>query len=633
MAASSDPLATADPGSAEAGGARRLRLDEMLAERARPPLPPAPVLTVEPVAVDAASTAGFRGTKKRLAEVEALARRNLRAAEEARRIVLEERELLEQEASARTRAEVTAAGLRREVERLRSTEEQRAAQARFAATHEARAELAIEIERVHDEHAQVVDELDRMRGTLFDHDSLLDEYSRRLRDEQDAQTKARAEQVRAEEALRVVERNLEIATETARRRAEEDQARFTKVEDAWRDACVERDRVTAELHRLTTGDGELARLTAELDATREDQTRLLADLDVQAVRAATAESELATAREKLDRAERIAADATEARDLAGISLETTRSELAEKAEALDAERSTAQARIADLVAQLSTATRTAEHATERSADLESRLDAAIAARDDAVTRAETLSEQAARAQADTDQLRTQAASIGDELAATQAALEQAREEASRASDEARRASEEARRASDEARRSEERARAAEQAAAAAPSTPLVDPASSPTNGSSHASANGSANGSAVAAPIAEPSEPAPSSFDAALASAFGQEPSGAEPVDEMPLEGAPKSKGKSKSKFRIAEPDPDRVRAPRAGGPVVDLELSLARGIEPIEAPPVEDPADGTEANAEPERAPETETWRRTAMAELTALASDSDDLTPRRRR
>ena len=619
MAASSDPLATADPGSAEAGGARRLRLDEMLAERARPPLPPAPVLTVEPVAVDAASTAGFRGTKKRLAEVEALARRNLRAAEEARRIVLEERELLEQEASARTRAEVTAAGLRREVERLRSTEEQRAAQARFAATHEARAELAIEIERVHDEHAQVVNELDRMRGTLFDHDSLLDEYSRRLRDEQDAQTKARAEQVRAEEALRVVERNLEIATETARRRAEEDQARFTKVEDAWRDACVERDRVTAELHRLTTGDGELARLTAELDATREDQTRLLADLDVQAVRAATAESELATAREKLEQAERLAADATEARDLAGISLETTRSELAEKAEALDAERSTAQARIADLVAQLSTATRTAEHATERSADLESRLDAAIAARDDAVTRAETLSEQAARAQADTDQLRTQAASIGDELAATQAALEQAREEA--------------RRASDDARRAEERTRAAEQAAAAAPSTPLVDPASSPTNGSSHASANGSANGSAVAAPIAEPSEPAPSSFDAALASAFGQEPSGAEPVDEMPLEGAPKSKGKSKSKFRIAEPDPDRVRAPRAGGPVVDLELSLARGIEPIEAPPVEDPADGTEANAEPERAPETETWRRTAMAELTALASDSDDLTPRRRR
>ena len=214
---------------------------------------------VDPVPVDAAPIAGRRGARKRLAEVEALARRNLRAAEEARRFVQEERQLLEEEASARTDAERTAAALRRELERLRSTEEQRAAQARFAATHEARSELATEIDRVHDEHARVVDELDRLRGTLFDHDSLLDEYSRRLREEQDAQAKARADQVRAEEAQRVAERNLEIATETARRRAEEDLARFTKVEAAWRDSCIERDRVTAELRAITTGDGELAR--------------------------------------------------------------------------------------------------------------------------------------------------------------------------------------------------------------------------------------------------------------------------------------------------------------------------------------------------------------------------------------
>ena len=217
----------------------------MLAERARPPLAArARAHASSPAPVDAAPVGGRRGARKRLAEVEALARRNLRAAEEARRVVHEERQLLEEEASARTKAERTASALRREIERLRSTEEQRAAQARFAATHEARSELATEIERVHDEHARVVDELDRMRGTLFDHDSLLDEYSRRLRDEQEAQAKARAEQMRAEEAQRVAERNLEIATETARRRAEEDLARFTKVEEAWRDACVERDRVT-----------------------------------------------------------------------------------------------------------------------------------------------------------------------------------------------------------------------------------------------------------------------------------------------------------------------------------------------------------------------------------------------------
>ncbi len=69
---------------------------------------------------------------------------------------------------------------------------------------------------MHDEHSRVVDELDRMRGTLFDHDSLLDEYSRRLHDEQEAQAIARGDQVRAEEAKRVAERNLEVATESAR---------------------------------------------------------------------------------------------------------------------------------------------------------------------------------------------------------------------------------------------------------------------------------------------------------------------------------------------------------------------------------------------------------------------------------
>src|SRR5947207_1659748 len=282
----SEPGATADLGSPGAGSVRKLLLDEMLAEREPVPLPPAPVLTLRPVPVDAAPVgAGRKGALKRLAEVEALARNNLRAAEEAQRVVQEERRLLEEEASARTKAERTAAALRREIERLRSTEEQRAAQARFAATHQAQSELATEIERVHDEHARVVDELDRMRGTLFDHDSLLDEYSQRLHEEQEAQAKARADLVRAEEAQRVAERNLEIATETARRRAEDDHARLVKVEEELRDTILERDRLTAELGSMTTGDGELARLRRQAEATHEDMTRLPGDLDVQAVRA------------------------------------------------------------------------------------------------------------------------------------------------------------------------------------------------------------------------------------------------------------------------------------------------------------------------------------------------------------
>jgi chromosome segregation ATPase len=611
VAPPSEPLATTDLGSGEAGGTRRLLLDEMLAERARPPLPPAPKLTVEPVPVDAAPIGGRRGARKRLAEVEALARRNLRSAEEARRYVDEERQLLEEEASARTAAERTASALRRELERLRSTEEQRAAQARFAATHAARTELAGEIDRVHEEHARVVDELDRLRGTLFDHDSLLDEYSRRLRDEQEAQAKARGDQVRAEEAQRVAERNLEIATESARRRADEDLARFTKVESAWREACIERDRVTSELRAITTGDGELARQRVELEAARDDTARLLAELDVQAARADSAEAALATAREGLAQAERIAADASEGRDLAGIALETTRSELAERTEALDAERSASQARIADLVAQLATATRTAESATERSADLESRLDLAITARDNAVALAESLTDQLARARTDTEQLRTQAASIGDELAANQAALETARNSEQSAREDA-----------DRARRE---ARAARELAVAPPvAAPAEAPAESP-----------------VIAPDPAPPEmpePAPTSFDAAIASAFRQE------LVDYPSEGAPaaasdekadkaekaaKPPKKPATKFRTAEPDA-ATRPVRAGGPVVELEASLVRELEPIEPAAADVDVEPAPA-AEPKKAEQP--WRRTAMAALTDLATDSDDLTPRRRR
>jgi len=603
VAPSSDPLASADLGT-EAGGTRKLLLDEMLAERARPPLPPAPVLSVEPVPVDAAPIGGRRGARKRLAEVEALARRNLRAAEEARRFMDEERQLLEEEASARSDAERSAAGLRRELERLRSTEEQRAAQARFAATHQARSELATEIDRVHEEHARVVDELDRLRGTLFDHDSLLDEYSKRLRDEQEAQAIARAEQMRAEEAQRVAERNLEIATETARRRAEDDLVRFTKVEAAWREACIERDRVTGELRAITTGDGELARLRVELDAAREDMTRQLADLDGQAVRADRAETELASTRDALARAERLAAEMTQAHDLAGIALETTRSELAERTEALDAERSTAQSRIADLVAQLSTATRTAERATERSADLETRLDTAIAARDDAVTQAETLADQLARAVSDAEQLRTQAASIGDELAANQAALDAARTEGRAARHDAERARQEAQTARDLA--DETRALAAADEPISTPPPPTDLPAL----------------GELVAVPdLSAPSDPTPTSFDAAIASAFRQE------LVEYSSPGAPSASATPAPTFRVVEPEPGSVRPVRTGGPVVELEASLVRDLEPIE------PDEDTEAaTVAPER-PAEKPWRRTAMAALTDLATDSDDLTPRRRR
>lgn len=604
-----EPGATADLGSTEAGSTRKLLLDEMLAERDRAPLPPAPVLTLQPVPVDAAPVgAGRRGAMKRLAEVEALARNNLRAAEEARRVMEAERALLEEEASARTQAERTASALRREIERLRSTEEQRAAQARFAATHQARTELATEMERVHDEHSRVVDELDRMRGTLFDHDSLLDEYSQRLHDEQEAQAKARADLVRAEEAQRTAERNLEIALETARRRAEDDHARLVRVEEHLRDTTLERDRATTELRSITEGDGELARLRAQAAATDEDMTRLLGDLDVQAARADKAEAELATALETTVQAEKIAAEATEARDLAGIDLETTRRELAERNELLDSERSASQTRVADLSAQLTTITRAAESSAVRVTDLEADLEAAVASREDASTQAVASAEQLERAVADVEQLRKHAATIGDELAAMHAAREQSQTEL-----------EQTRSELEQARRDLEQA--SREVDAVAPTSTPEPEAIKPVDPKP------------VASKLVEiaPESPvqAASAFDAAIASAFGSKPD-----DEVaPQRLAPVTT------FRTVD---SGIEPKRTGGPEVEREAAMMRHVAPLDPEPAGAEADVPDAevsaeaasreapNGEPAAVP---AWRRTAMAELTALASDSDDLTPRRHR
>ena len=522
-----------------------------------------------------------------------------------------ERVLLEEEASARTQAERTAGALRRELERLRSTEEQRAAQARFAANHQARTELATEMDRVQDEHSRVVDELDRMRGTLLDHDSLLDEYSQRLHDEQEAQAKARAELLRAQEVQRIAERNLEIATETARRRAEDDHARLVKVEEELRDTVVERDRATTELLSLTTGDGEIARLRAQTAAAHEDMTRVLADLDTQAARADRAEGDLEIVREACAQAEQLAAEATEARDLAGITLETTRSELAERNELLDSERSAAQSRVADLSAQLATVTETSESATARVADLEAQLDAAVASRDDAVTRAAEYSDQLQRAVADAEQLRKHAASIGDELAATHVTLDEVRVELADA----------------------------------------LHPSPAPLD-----TVEGVATIDAIQVVEAAPSETqvevaasGPSAFDVATASAFGETIDAPAPVEAPDAQpeffvsgsaptfvsggaptfvsgGAPTFVSGGAPTFRTVE---SKLARAAAGGPVVEREAALIRHVAPADPEPQagdEEPdADGTPA--------EPETWRRTAMAEFSALAAGSDDLTPRRRR
>jgi len=91
--------------------------------------------------------------------------------------------------------------------------------------------------------------------------------------------------------------------------------------------------------------------------------------------------------------------------------------------------------------------------------------------------------------------------------------------------------------------------------------------------------------------------PAASTFDAAIAEAFRQEL-----VDYSPeVKPAASAKPKPVTKFRTVEPDPASRR--RAGGPVVELEASLVRELEPVGAVEVAE-SEPEEAEAAPNARP-----------------------------
>jgi hypothetical protein len=107
------------------------------------------------------------------------------------------------------------------------------------------------------------------------------------------------------------------------------------------------------------------------------------------------------------------------------------------------------------------------------------------------------------------------------------------------------------------------------------------------------------------------------------------------PEVEREVERTPKRKRAPVTTFRTVD---SGVKPKKALGPEVEREVELVRHLvdpEPHEggsatATPDDEASNGDEAAAESKPVP---AWRRTAMAELTALAADSDDLTPRRRR
>jgi chromosome segregation ATPase len=270
-------------------------LDELLAQRAEAAAAavPEPVLAIDPVAVPPAGEVGRRTARQRMAKLEDAARRNLRSAEEARRVLALFHEQRQNESSARVRAESEAAALRRELDRLRASEEKRAARAERLASRSARAELGAE-------HGRVVDELHRLQTSISDHDRLIDDYAARLREEQAARAALRAELDQSEIARRLAERSLERAVASARLHAEDEVSQLSSADAAVAEARRERDRLADELAALRAADATAA-LRAELAEVHAALERARADSDELRAHAAALGDELAAARAQIAR--------------------------------------------------------------------------------------------------------------------------------------------------------------------------------------------------------------------------------------------------------------------------------------------------------------------------------------------
>ncbi|HEX5096634.1 MAG TPA: hypothetical protein VFX21_11495, partial [Acidimicrobiia bacterium] len=165
-------------------------LDDLVSDRTVEPLP-APVVTIEPRRVE--PPRGRTNARQRAAELETVAMHNLRAAEEARKVAEQERQRLEAEASIRVKMEREVAGLRREMERLRESEQLRVEEARYGAERDARAEVRAEVDALAAEHERVQREMERLRSALDDDRNLMQELTERLREEQQAKMKLRVE--------------------------------------------------------------------------------------------------------------------------------------------------------------------------------------------------------------------------------------------------------------------------------------------------------------------------------------------------------------------------------------------------------------------------------------------------------
>ena len=439
MAAAPPPSSSAPPAPpGPAGPAKRVLLDELVVDRTTESVPAAPTLQVEPVPVEALESKG----RRRVQELEEVARRNHRAADEARRALAGEHERLEAEAAIRRKMEKEAGRLRRELERLRESESLRVAQARYAAEKEAQEQVRSELDARLEEFARTEQEVERLRGAIDDDRALMADFSERLREEQQAKAKARAEADRAREACQAAERSLEFATETARRRAEDELDRLATAEQAVRDALAERDRLAAQVAAMSDDNrvsGLVEKVTELEKVVRERDAQLVAEQQRSAAAghaAADFEQRLAAAAVEIDDGRIALARVSELEsETARLGAEVERLEaLSGDAKALDdqierakKEAASAHTRMEKLQTELQSLTDDRDAALARVRAVESQLEhqsaelsAALEARDANGLQVSELGDALRAAEAARDELLSECAQLNEQLVAARA---------------------------------------------------------------------------------------------------------------------------------------------------------------------------------------------------------------------
>ena len=417
------------------GAAPGATIDDLAAERNTPPLPPQPVFTIDLVEAEA----GHRG-RRRVAELEEQASHNARAAAEARRIALEQRQHLEEAARGRLAAEREISKLKREVHEATAEQQRLAARLSTALSAEpagpapadpprggaARSELTRTREIVEQQARLLDDRREQLAGALRDRDA------------------ARLEARLAVEGGERAKRNLAEATDILQRKAREETARIATGDvdspdaDENRTARVELEhrviRLTEELEQLTTYAADLER-AAEQQATAAELAEQHAVALQNTVAITTGERD--TAQEQAAESRARLAAGTEARETAAARIhELEALLLASKGQRERAEASTGDRideltrRIADLDTSASTAHAGRDAAEARTGEIETLLSASTEALESATARIDALEALLADSTAKRDDVSTQVQELEAQLrGATEARdAEQARTE-------------------------------------------------------------------------------------------------------------------------------------------------------------------------------------------------------------